>query len=795
MKAFKKNTYFFVNIFIILFALFFVAFITINNKTISPSWFTQKYHPWKIEENKDGFSIYGYKHNGHDQVMQFFFNRADDHQTGFDKNSYSINWQLGLPKNTRAEFSNLTETYFYKLVSSFKKNNSIFENVQLANNFSSFCIFIVGFLLVQIILNKIFNKKIENIFFSVILNPVFFLPSEEGWYMPVLSIYFFVLSFLICTKKEFSLKEYLFVFILCFTSGHLIINSMSFHFWLYPIVVGLIFSFYIYQKIGNKIFFLSLGFLISILINFSLIIETLNSLNISPSKLEINKFYNNLASLEYAMIPMGYFIPNVIFFDFFKLTNLNFFPINSILNIGEGHFGFSILIMATYGFLNIKNNQLKIAIILCALYWMGPLQMLLRIIIGGPFLTETSVGGRFGTLIYIIFNSLSIFAYYKIKNTEIILNKSISLKNITLLVITFVIFQFFFLLLEYKIFLFSIIFLISSGCFYLFLNNKNYFFLFVSIIFIPFYNTISKYGKNSIYPNDVANLNKKIFNNNNFNQNDIGVIANSYDGRWYIKSPIHPNTLMLFNIRSLNGFVTPTNKFYLTLYNYQWMTNWPNKNIEDIINPKKKNSSKKIENTEYLLKYSHRHYTFPIPISNNVFSTQTEKFFDLTGVQYIFTNELVNLTNDYQLIKFEDKIKIWKRLKKTEPISLVCEYKLREYNISSIEELLSKNFKLNKEAIVYEPIKIKKCDKHTKIKSYEIKKNNKNFFIVKLTNPSGIIKTNFVWNNFLSAKNKNNKKVKTIMCNGSFTCIIPKKNTREIFLSYTRPEIVKRIDD
>ena len=47
------------------------------------------------------------------------------------------------------------------------------------------------------------------------------------------------------------------------------------------------------------------------------------------------------------------------------------------------------------------------------LYWTGPLQLLLRFLIGGPFISETSVGGRFGVYIYITLLGLSIFAITK----------------------------------------------------------------------------------------------------------------------------------------------------------------------------------------------------------------------------------------------------------------------------------------------------------------------------------------------------------------------------------------------
>ena len=185
----------------------------------------------------------------------------------------------------------------------------------------------------------------------------------------------------------------------------------------------------------------------------------------------------------------------------------------------------------------------------------------------------------------------------------------------------------------------------------------------LSICILPFYNTLSKYGINSIYPNQTTNINNKTFNNNLFNKNSVGVIATSHTKKKYIKEPIHPNYLTLLNIRSLNGFVTPTNKYFLTLYNYQWMTNWPDLdlkklNVSSIKNDDHKkffdniknkikrflNKKKKIDpkNYELMLKGFHRHYTFPIPINKNHFSETTENFFDLVGVNYVFTDDKVD---------------------------------------------------------------------------------------------------------------------------------------------------------
>jgi hypothetical protein len=806
----KLNKYLLVNLIILTCFFTFILISTINSKTISPSWFTDSYFPWKNDIDQTRLNTYGYKHGGHDQVMQFFFNRVDDSQTGFDENEYSIDWQMGLPKNTRVEFSNFTQKYIYNFLSKKEFANNNLKNIQIATNFSTFISFVICFLLVQIILNKIFEKNIENIFFSLILNPVFFLPSEEAWQMSITGIYLFILSFLILCEfqKKIGINKILQILILSFISGHFFINSMSFHYWLYPAIIGSFFSIFIFKKIGFNAFWLSIGFILAALVNASLIIETLNSLKISPSKLSINNVLSNIHQMEYAMLPLGYFIPDIILKEIYNYFNFDYWPVNSLINIDEGFWGFPLLILSIYGFIKTNDKTLKIGILLCILYWIGPLQFFLRVIVGGPFLSETSTGGRFGAIIYIILNMLSIYSYYLIKQSKFILPAFINKLNLS--IIFFVLLQILYFNKQDSLWLFGFIYLLLVIIFQIGLIKKSIIFLLLSICILPFYNTFSKYGINSIYPNQTTNINNKTFNNNLFNKNSVGVIATSHTKKKYIKDPIHPNYLTLLNIRSLNGFVTPTNKYFLTLYNYQWMTNWPDldlkklnvssikddehKNFFDDIKNKIKrflNKKKKIDpkNYELMLKGLHRHYTFPIPINKNHFSETTENFFDLVGVNYVFTDDKVDLNDKYQLLRNERNIKIWKRNKQTQYFRLLCKHEKNIYDISSIEKLLSNKFNFEKNVIIYENLNVKKCSKDSRLLKTKTDKNKNNFFIAELIEPGGILSTNFVWNKNLIAKDQNNHDLKTIICNVAFTCIVPNIKSSKIYLKYQKPSL------
>ena len=806
----KLNKYLLVNLIILTCFFFFILISIINSKTISPSWYIDSYLPWKNDGNQTRLNTYGYKHRGHDQVMQFFFNRVDDSQTGFDENEYSINWQMGLPKNTRVEFSNFTQKYIYNFLSknNFADNN--LKNIQIATNLSTFVSFVICFLLMQIILNKIFEKNIENIFFSLILNPVFFLPSEEAWQMSIMGIYLFILSFLILRefRNKIVINKILLVIILSFICGHFFINSMSFHYWLYPIIVGSFFSIFIFKKIGFNVFWLSIGFILAALVNASLIIETLNSLKISPSKLLVNNVLSNIHQMEYAMLPFGYFVPDIILKEIYNYFNFDYWPLNSFINIDEGFWGFPLLILSIFGFIKTKDKTLKIGIVLCVLYWIGPLQLFLRVIVGGPFLSETSTGGRFGAIIYIILSMLSIYSFYLIKQSKFILPPFINKLNLS--IIFFVLLQILYFNKQEPLWLFGFIYLLLVIIFQISLIKKSIIFLLLSICFLPFYNTISKYGINSIYPNQTTNIDNIIFNKNFFNENSVGIIATSHTKKKYIREPIHPNYLTLFNIRSLNGFVTPTNKYFLTLYNYQWMTNWPDMDfkkldVSNINNDEHKNFIDNIKNKikrfltkkkkidpndfELILKGSHRHYTFPIPINKNHFSTTTENFFDLVGVNYVFTDDKVDLNDKYQLLSNQRQIKVWKRNEKTNYFRLLCRNEKNTYDISSIEKLLSNDFNFEKNVIIYENLDINKCSNNSRLLKTKINKNKNNFFIADLIEPGGILSTNFVWNKNLVAKDQNNNNLKTIICNVAFTCIVPNIKSSKIYLKYQKPSL------
>ena len=124
---------------------------------------------------------------------------------------------------------------------------------------------------------------------------------------------------------------------------------------------------------------------------------------------------------------------------------------------------------------------------------------------------------------------------------------------------------------------------------------------------------------------------------------------------------------------------------------------------------------------------------------------------------------------------------------------MLCKHDIDNYDTTSVEKLLSSEFDFEKSVIIYESINIKKCSKNSKLLKTTINKKNKNFFTAKLSDPSGILSTNFVWNNNLTAIDQDNNKLKIIMCNVAFTCIVPNNSSEMIYLKYQKPSLYEFI--
>ena len=232
--------------------------------------------------------------------------------------------------------------------------------------------------------------------------------AEEAWQMLILGTYCILLGIVLMNKNE-KLIIQLANLILIGIGSILIIRANSHHYWLYFPISFLFFLPFLNNFLKfKKLLLVNLALFIGAVFSIQIIIDGLIAIQNSSSNIDMSPL-SNLKKMEYPAFPLSYFIGLPLLHDFYNYLNINW-PLNGIIPAGEGFFGPSMLILSIIGFLNIKNNYLRFGILLLLFYWIGPLQLFLRLVVGGPFITETSVGGRLGVYVYIILLTLSVHA-------------------------------------------------------------------------------------------------------------------------------------------------------------------------------------------------------------------------------------------------------------------------------------------------------------------------------------------------------------------------------------------------
>ena len=115
---------------------------------------------------------------------------------------------------------------------------------------------------------------------------------------------------------------------------------------------------------------------IGAIISLPIILDVFLIIKNSSSNIDLSPL-SNIHRMEYAATPLGYFVGIPLLTNIYEYFGLNYWPINSIVPVGEGIFGPSILVLSILGFFFLKNNFIRLIIILMLLYWCGPLQLFL----------------------------------------------------------------------------------------------------------------------------------------------------------------------------------------------------------------------------------------------------------------------------------------------------------------------------------------------------------------------------------------------------------------------------------
>ena len=300
--------------------------------------------------------------------------------------------------------------------------------------------------------------------------------------------------------------------------------------------------------------------------------------------------------------------------------------------------------------------------------------------------------------------------------------------------------------------------------------------IFVSmmIITIPLYNGCSPIGNSSFYPNKIkyAKLSGNL-NNIATNRDDVAAIVIDEKRNNWTKKPIHSNFWYSFPVRSINGFVTPNSSNISLLHWYQHFTN--------II---KEDSSKKfiIEDLTTLSRYRHRHHLMATYIVDGNPTKETQRYFDIIGVNYLVTKENQNLSdNGYRTVLNVDGVKILSRNRNFDPIRRIDNIEFIDDDLDRVRRLLSDiNFDI-KNAVVTDNKYISELNliNDLKVISYRFLGNGN--ILINTNGKQGIITTNIVYNQILEVnKSDSRNDIKIFKCNFAFMCLLVKNKVNSL---------------
>ena len=144
-----------------------------------------------------------------------------------------------------------------------------------------------------------------------------------------------------------------------------------------------------------------------------------------------------------------------------------------------------------------------------------------------------------------------------------------------------------------------------------------------------------------------------------------------------------------------------------------------------------------------------------IPVHENKFTNITERFFDITGTNKIITDNKVELLDEqYSKILEFNNLKIWNRENTIKPVRIVCSL-ITSQNLNTIinKLLLSEELDLSNEVISMDKKNYSRCLSNTKVINADF--GYPGGIKVEVNNPSGIIATNIVYNEFIEAISSN----------------------------------------
>lgn len=734
-------------------------------------------HSWNFGDYRDGDALFEHAYDLIETVKQSKNNNLNEDIV------ITTNTSLGYPLGPgyayfRGTAIPIAEFLLYFYPQEYEK--VAYYSINLSAGFWGFLSFVILWL-ISYLIN---GRSWYNLIVAIAANPLIFLNVQENFLMAVtgsLLIGFSIVT--LVTKNNIKLSNYI-IYFSAFLGSLIIYRSGIFQFYLYIPLLYAILSFYLIKHISFKNYlYVGISIVLAIVIESNFIYWTLDFLKNSNKAMQGGP--TSLISRGYAPIPLRSIIEIPTLEPFFNRYLPDYHKYLKIIPGSNIVFGLPLFVLGSISLFKSTDRYLKLSILFPILYWMGPVQYLLSIIIGGPFKTETSI--RMDIFVYIFFTFLAV---YSLKNNlfnqykkKIVIFSLIGLFILVSQVITLFILTYFYKFENKGVMIWSsgISQIISIFLFIYFLKKKdnvNQFILATAfILIIPLSNAFFFSGNQALVPYPIAigvKQNKSL--SQSLRKDDVGALIIDSNEKG---SSFHPNFWYSEAIRGIHSYRNPFPKEYSQLFWYQYYSN----GIDML---------KRISSEEELNNNIRNNWLLPIPVYNNQLSIETERFFDLTGVNIIASKqERTIISKGWKMKNEYDGVRIWSRERPFEPIRIACQWNIMHTDFNMIKSILKSDIDLGEVVFLEDTSNIFKCEDNSQINRISIDKNGKTY--IDFHGAGGVLVTNFTYIKGWQATNlSTSENIETFRCNYAFLCLkLPKEYKKyNIKINYHRPKLL-----
>ena len=732
-----------------------------------------KLRSWNIDDSRDGDCLLQLPYTVRDHLIVWEKNGRSGSPISFDT---LLAYQMGNEYNySNGLLMPISKILIKYLPGQYHKVSYIAINLT-AGLWGTFI-----FIILWLISDRLFQSPFYNSLIGISANPVLWLSCQETFCMGLAGFMMIALALLLLGDYKILTKLKIVGYhLLAVAGGVLILRSGIFQYFVYLPLLYLIFSPVLIKHVSFRLFVTAgLSISISYLIEFNNLLGIVDLLNTSnkvlgePTLIE-DRGYNLLPFNTIISMPL--LMPLMEKFGGIFCRAISYLA--SLPTQGPFHYiGFSVGILAIIRFWELKNNWLKICLILIVLYYMGPLQYLLSVTVPILFATESS--SRIWQFLYIIAVFLAVDCFHKEyyeKHKRVIMFSAIGV-----LLVSFLQVEAFYFMTRRFFWIIGFIQVISSLllCFYFYLKIKPIKIAFIAIL-IGIVSLTRGFiiGDQCLFPMPVvygvprSALSEQI----DFKPDSVGALAVQENDSM---ETLHPNFWYDYDVRSVHAYRNPYHRNFTYLFWYQWCSYNPEANPI-------KNIRKELQ---YQIRYD---WLEPIKFKESL-SPETYRFFDLCGVDYLATGRNASLKDkSFKIVYEKNGLKIWKRESKIEPLRIVSNSVISGGLDKDFKELFSKDFDLNKKAIINKLVTV-----HPKKSVIESVYFEQNAIKIKVNGAGGLLCTNIpYYDNFRIEEVNVDKDVEKIVVNTAFLgfCVSAEKGIH-IYKIYFKPyDVFENID-